>query len=144
YVDTAAPAILSVKLIDEELLAEIASQLQLHGLRHIEQQSVLSGDYAFTLTDRLGQTIGRFAWTPKRPGAEITSSPFPFIPIALGGFMLLAALMFRHVRRTAATIAAGETRLRHLALHDALCGLPNRIYFGERLDTMIAKVRDGG
>lgn len=144
YVDAAAAAILSVKLIDENLLAEIASQLQLHGLRHTNGRSVLSGDYAFDLTDGHGHAIGRFAWTPKRPGAEIISSILPFIAIALAGFVLLAALMLRHVRRTAATIAAGETRLRHLAMHDPLCGLPNRIYFGDRLNTIIEAVRVGG
>src|SRR5207245_11207077 len=64
--------------------------------------------------------------------------------IALGGLALLASLLFRHMRRTSATIAAGETRLRHLALHDPLCGLPNRISFGERLEETIEKVRDGG
>jgi diguanylate cyclase (GGDEF)-like protein len=68
----------------------------------------------------------------------------PFIAVALAGFALLAALVLGHMRRTAATIAAGENRLRHLALHDPLCGLPNRIFFGERLEAMITKVRNGG
>ena len=47
------------------------------------------------------------------------------------------------MRRTAAAIAAGETRLRHLAMHDPLCGLPNRIFFGERLEAVIEEVRAG-
>ena len=37
-----------------------------------------------------------------------------------------------------------KTQLRHLALHDPVCGLPNRIYFGERLESVIAEVRHGG
>jgi len=44
---------------------------------------------------------------------------------------------------TAAAIAAGESRLRHLAMHDPLCGLPNRIFFGERLEAVIEEVRNG-
>jgi diguanylate cyclase (GGDEF)-like protein len=47
------------------------------------------------------------------------------------------------MRRTAAAIAAGEKRLRHLAMHDPLCGLPNRIFFGERLEAVIEEVRAG-
>jgi diguanylate cyclase (GGDEF)-like protein len=143
YVDVTAPAVLSVKFIDEAMLADIALQLQLPGLRTLEGQPLPPGDYAFDLPDKQGQAIGHFAWTPKRPGAGIVDGVIPFIAIALAGFALLAALMVRHMRRTAATIAAGETRLRHLAMHDPLCGLPNRIYFGEQLEALIERVRKG-
>jgi diguanylate cyclase (GGDEF)-like protein len=138
-----APVVLSVKFIDDSVLAEIASRLQLRNLRMVSDQAVTPGDYVFNLIDSKGAPIARFSWTPTRPGAEIVSSVVPFILIALAGFALLALLVLRHMRRTAATIAAGETRLRHLALHDPLCGLPNRIFFGERLEELIEKVRAG-
>jgi diguanylate cyclase (GGDEF)-like protein len=48
------------------------------------------------------------------------------------------------MRQTASAIATGETQLRHLALHDPVSGLPNRIYFGERLESVIEEVRRGG
>src|SRR5205823_3524548 len=101
------------------------------------------GDYVFDLSDQRGRSIARFAWTPTRPGAEILNSVIPFITVALGGFVLLAGLVLRHMRKTAETIAAGETRLRHLALHDPLSDLPNRIFFSERLEAIIESVKQG-
>jgi diguanylate cyclase (GGDEF)-like protein len=138
-----APVVMSVKLIDSDVLAEIASHLQLRNLRQVGVEPITPGDYVFKLTDPQGQQVATFAWTPKRPGAEIVSSVIPFIAVAVAGFALLAALVLGHMRRTAATIASGESRLRHLALHDALCGLPNRIYFGEHLESVIAEVHKG-
>jgi len=138
-----APIVMSVKLVDSAVLAEIASHLQLRNLRQVGVEPITPGDYVFRLADPQGQQVATFAWTPTRPGAEIVSSVIPFIAVAVAGFALLAALVLGHMRRTAATIASGESRLRHLALHDPLCGLPNRIFFGERLETVIANVQRG-
>ena len=107
-VSAKAPIVLSVKLIDEDVLAEIASRLQLRDLRLVGGHPPTNGEYVYDLTDRQGVAIAQFAWMPKRPGAEIVTSVFPFIAVALAGFALLAALVWRHMRRTAATIAAGE------------------------------------
>ena len=141
--DNAAPLILSVKFIDNDVLADIASRLRLTHLRKLGAEETAAGDYVYTLSDPRGRAIAHFAWTPRQPGAEIVSSVVPFVTVALAGFALLAAFVLRYMRRTAVAIAAGESRLRHLAMHDPLCGLPNRIFFGERLEAAIEEVRAG-
>ena len=141
--DRAAPIVMSVKFIDSEALAGIAAQLQLTHLRKLGGEPAPATDLTYELNGPQGRSIARFAWTPRQPGAEIVSSVIPFIAVALAGFTLLAAFVLRYMRRTAIAIAAGETRLRHLAMHDPLCGLPNRIFFGERLEAVIEEVRAG-
>ena len=138
-----APVVVSIEYIDQDELAEIAAKLRLSNLHEVAGDALSPGDFMYELTDAGGSAIARFAWTPKQPGAEIVQSVIPFIAVALAGFALLAAFVLRYMRRTAATIAAGETRLRHLAMHDPLCGLPNRIYFSERLEAMIEEVSAG-
>jgi diguanylate cyclase len=139
-----APAIIGIKLIDGEVLTEIASQLQLRNLREVDSGSLPPNDHAFPLLNHQGQQVAIFAWTPTRPGATISGNVIPSLVIAILSFALLAALILIYMRGTAETIASGETRLRHLAMHDYLCALPNRVSFSERLEATITNVRNGG
>jgi diguanylate cyclase (GGDEF)-like protein len=139
-----APIVLSVKYVSIRLLNNIGTHLQLAGLRTIDDPAQAGNDRVAQLTDRQGGIIARLAWNPTRPGASIVQSVVPFIAIALAGFALLVGLVIRHMRRTSEEIDAGERQLRHLALHDPVCGLPNRIYFSDRLERVIADVRAGG
>jgi diguanylate cyclase (GGDEF)-like protein len=138
-----APIVLAAKYIGDRLLKTIGGHLQLNQLRKIDGPAQAGDDSVTELADAQGDTIARFAWKPTRPGGTIVTSVVPFITVALAGFALLVGLVMRHMRRTAAAIAAGERQLRHLALHDPVCGLPNRIYFGERLEQAISEVRSG-
>ncbi|MCZ7661015.1 MAG: EAL domain-containing protein [Xanthobacteraceae bacterium] len=139
-----APLVISVKFIDAWMLAEISSRAELANLHNLEGDFLLNGEAVLHLKDGTGEPIARFRWTPKRPGAEIVRNVLPFLGLAFAGFTLLAAFTLRYIRRAAARIAEGEDRLRHLAMHDPLSGLPNRAYFGERLAAAIARVRARG
>jgi diguanylate cyclase (GGDEF)-like protein len=141
--DGSEPILMSVKLIQHGLLANLGTQLQLADLHLVGAGAKPAGQYVYALADAHGREVARFAWTPNQPGAEIVHSVIPFIAVALAGFALLAAFVLRYMRRTATAIAVSESRLRHLAMHDPLCGLPNRIFFGERLEAVIEEVRAG-
>src|SRR5208282_1397826 len=142
--NASAPIVASVKYIDDDMLREIGNRLQLPSLHAIGDAAPALDKVAATIADAKGRTIARFAWQPVRPSGQIVGYVLPFIALAIAGFAVLVGLMVRHMRRTEHAIAAGETQLRHLALHDPVCGLPNRIYFGERLETVIDGVRHGG
>jgi diguanylate cyclase len=139
-----APVVVAVRYIDAAMLKEIGERLQLTNLRKIDDPAPPNGEHAIEFADAQGSAIARLAWQPTRPGGKILGSVLPFIAVALGGFILLVGLVLRYMRRSAEEIRAGESQLRHLALHDPVCGLPNRIYFGERLETVINDVRAGG
>jgi diguanylate cyclase (GGDEF)-like protein len=123
------------------MLAEISARAELANLHNLEGDFLLNGEAVLFLKGSAGQPIARFRWTPKRPGAEIMRNVLPFLGLAFAGFTFLAAFTLRYIRRAAARIAEGEDRLRHLAMHDPLSGLPNRAYFGERLAGAIAEVQ---
>jgi diguanylate cyclase (GGDEF)-like protein len=142
--EVATTLVLAVKYIDGQLLSDISTRFDLPNLRTVSEEVPAQGEAFSVLSDGAGAPIARFAWTPNRPGGKIVATVLPFMAVAFGGFALLTGLALRYIRRTAMKLAEGEDRLRHLALHDPLSGLPNRTQFGERLAAVISgNAQDG-
>jgi diguanylate cyclase (GGDEF)-like protein len=138
------PVVLSIKYINTRFLGRVGSHLQIEGLRIANPSAPALENGVVDLTDRDGNPVVRVTWKPAQPGGVVAASVLPFIALAIVAFVLLIAVAMRYMRRTSAAIADSERQLRELALRDPLCGLPNRIYFAERLERAIAEVRDGG
>jgi len=79
-----APIVVSVKLIDEGVMADIAARLDLPNLHKLDAQRSAPGEHVLNLTDGRGKIFARFAWTPKQRSEEIVKSVVPFIIVALG------------------------------------------------------------
>jgi diguanylate cyclase (GGDEF)-like protein len=151
-----APIVASIKYVDDRLLGKIGGRLRVDGLRMAgpvaepmtdriaETAATAADDRLIELSDAQGTAIARLVWRRKQPGGAVIMSVVPFVALALVAFAMLIVFIMRHLQRTTAAIVAGERQLRHLALHDPVCGLPNRIYFAERLERAIAEVRNGG
>jgi diguanylate cyclase len=138
-----APIVISVKYLDGAVLKEIGTELQLSGLREDDDPAGAADPQSATFGDGQSGPIVRLSWTPTESGG-VNAWLALLAALTLAALALLVALVIRQMRRTAEKIRAGERQLLHLALHDPVCGLPNRIYFGRRLEEVIDEVRRGG
>ena len=143
-IDGAAPIVMSVKFIDDGALSRIAAQLRLTNLRKIEQSQCRVGDLAYrSRRARMARSSPvspgrRSNRAPKSCTTWCRSSRSPS-PVSRCSPLSCCATCAAPRRR----LRPAKSRLRHLAMHDPLCGLPNRIFFGERLEAVIEEVRGG-
>lgn len=135
------PVILvSAKFIDAELTGDLNAQLAFRDLAFSEG-AVTDGSGAAageTIVSLGGKTLGRFTWASARPGAHIWSVIVPVI-LGLGALLAIAAFsVARQIGGLSTQLEGSEARNRHLARHDALTGLANRLQFDAVLEAAAA------
>lgn len=124
----------AVRFLDGNLLDELESDYLFDNLTFSWVQDHASDVSSQALLSIDGQVKGYLLWHPYRPGLAVMQRVIPvlLIVIVIAVCSIAGFLMLHHNRSK--KLEASEVRIRYLALHDPLTGLPNRTYFNEHVD----------
>jgi len=136
----------TVRYLDGSLIRKMSADLVLPGIGFSASGAVAPNVNAVPITTAFGDRIGWITWIPKVPGPKILQRTAPvlaaFILFFLGVVAGGAAIM-RRMRLTANELKASEAQAQHNSLHDAMSGLPNRVYYMQRLRTLLQDFAGG-
>ena len=136
----------TLRYLDGSILAKMSSDLVLRDLSFVPDQARIGGANAVPLSTAFNDHIVWITWTAKVPGPKIVQRTAPvlatfilfFLGVVAGG-----AVIVRRMRMTANELKASEAQAQHNALHDAMTGLPNRVYYMQRLRTLLTEFIEG-
>jgi len=136
----------TLRFLDGSILAGMGGDLVLRDLNYVPDEARIGASNAIPLTTAFGDHIGWITWTAKVPGAKIVQRTAPvltafilFILCVIAG----GAVIGRRMRMTARELKASEAQAQHNALHDAMTGLPNRVYYMQRLRALLTDFIEG-
>ncbi len=140
-----APIMVAATQINDQFLQSFAKRYMLNDLRlHQEQMHDDSGLAQVDLNDDQGHYVATLEWTPGRPGTELALKLLAPTLVIILLFFAVMALLHRRSWRAAQQLIASEARASHLAYHDPLTGLPNRVMFFDRLGVALDQLRRNG
>ncbi|BCJ91365.1 hypothetical protein IZ6_21000 [Terrihabitans soli] len=112
-------------------------------LRQPQYEAAFAEKILFTEDGRRGAVL---EWNPDRPGRALMRRVFPWLGGAAALLAVLTFLFLRHAFQTtqvlesnARELAEAQAKAEHLALHDAVTGLPNRAMLMDHVETELRK-----
>ncbi|MDB5439326.1 MAG: CHASE4-family protein, partial [Caulobacteraceae bacterium] len=139
--------VLTAQAIDAAFLKDFANRYMMDGLHLAPANAPAATSFkvaSVPLRASDGGAVAIMRWTPQSPGAQLRNHVAPAI-LGLGVCMLaLVIVLNRKARKAAHGLVASEARAKHMAVHDALTGLPNRTLFNDRLGLALDTSRRTG
>ena len=137
------PILISIRYLDASFLEELQSRYLIDSPRFSTNPLHRSNEAAVPLKTQFGKQLGYIIWTPELPGRRILNTLLPMVVGSLAVLILLMLLLTRSLKQTLNERAAFEARAAHLAFHDSLTGLPNRVLLNERLHQALGPLQRG-
>ncbi len=127
----------TIRAIDKGYLEHASEKLNLKDLHFAFLKEPVSTSGSLPVVALPDGRIVHARWTPENPSQTIWDQTMPVLaaPFIIAAIiLLLIALRFSHVLHA---LQKSEEQNRFLALHDALTGLPNRLFFDKELESAI-------
>ena len=143
FVDAPARSrfLVTAKAFNLATLKRLSEDFLISGLRFT---SASAADPKVDLRDPTGATVGALAWTPRRLGSEAHARVSPAVLMMLALLSLTMGFLMFVANQGMREVEKKEAEARHVATHDGLTGLPNRVALMQALDTAMTEKRAGG
>jgi diguanylate cyclase len=133
--------LVAIRTHDQEGVNRLGQRLSLQNLGLVISDMPVSPNHvAIPFAD--SPQLGKLIWTSEKPGDPILERLFPIAVFSGLAIAIFAWLSYAHVARVTANMLRSEEKAQHLAGHDTLSGLPNRLRFTEHLMSLLPRVND--
>ncbi len=133
-----AIGVVASRSLEPEGVAKLGARLSIRDLRLVPENDGSANSVPVPVAG--GAELAHLVWSPERPGDPILARLLPIAIFSALAIAIFAWLSYAHVARVTANMLHSEERAQHLAGHDTLSGLPNRLRFTEHLHALLSRI----
>ncbi len=134
-----AIGLVASRMLDADGVLRLGQRLSLQNLR-ITADTGIAATNEIVVPVANSTQLAKLNWTSERPGDPILDRLFPIAIFSALAISIFAWLSYAHVTRVTANMLRSEEKAQHLAGHDTLSGLPNRLRFTEHLTALLSRI----